>query len=308
MTRSGTSPGASVRSPTDTPSSPVTLGASAATLGAALLARERRGRRRAERLAAALSETLLNAINATDSETGAHVRRVARYALILAEANGADHSVQHEIERVALFHDIGKIHEALFDIIHERTRLTSEERQAIATHPARGAAVLAPLADFYPDLPAGVLAHHERWDGTGYPQGLSGTRIPYAARVVAVADSFDAVTHHRRYSRARGFGDAVAAIEAGRGTQFDPQLVDCMVTRDVLHALAEALRRAYDQPARRDRRRPPGTRLTAAPDVSFRWRPEELSTAAALPTTRGRSRPAARARQTPGPVRQKSPR
>jgi hypothetical protein len=125
---------------------------------------------------------------------------------------------------------------------------------------------------------------------------------------VALADSLDAVTHHRRYSRARGFRDAVAAIEAGRGTQFDPQLVDCMVSRDVLQSLAEALRRAYDQPARRERRRPPGTRLTAAPDVSFRWRPEELSTAAALPTTRGRSRPAARARQTPDPVRQKSPR
>jgi putative two-component system response regulator len=286
----------------------VSLGASAATLGAALLARERRGRRRAERLAAALSETLLNAIDATDAETGAHVRRVARYALILADAHGADDSMQHAIERVALFHDIGKIHEALFDIIRERTRLTAEERQAIATHPARGAAVLAPLADFYPDLPAGVLAHHERWDGTGYPHGLAGTRIPYAARVVALADSFDAVTHHRRYSRARGFRDAVAAIEAGRGTQFDPQLVDCMLSREVLDVLGRALRRAYDQPTRRDRRRPTGARSTAAPDVSFRWRAEELSAAASLPATRGRSRSGARAPRTPDPGRRKSPR
>jgi len=301
MPRSGTAPGASDRFP-------VALGASAATLGAALLARERRGRRRAERLAAALSETLLNAIDATDAETGAHVRRVARYALILADAHGADDSMQHGIERVALFHDIGKIHEALFDIIRERARLTTEERQAIATHPERGAAVLAPLADFYPDLPAGVLAHHERWDGTGYPHGLAGTRIPYAARVVALADSFDAVTHHRRYSRARGFRDAVAAIRAGRGTQFDPQLVDCMLSRDVLDVLAQALRRAYDQPARRDRRRPAGGRPTAGPDVSFRWRPDELSAAAALPATRGRSRPGARAPRTPDPARRKSPR
>lgn len=301
MPRSGTAPGANDRFP-------VSLGASAATLGAALLARERRGRRRAERLAAALSETLLNAIDATDAETGAHVRRVARYALILADANGADDSVQHAIERVALFHDIGKIHEALFDILRERARLTAEEREAIATHPARGAAVLAPLADFYPDLPAGVLAHHEQWDGTGYPHGLAGTRIPYAARVVALADSFDALTHQRRYSRARGLREAVAAIQAGRATQFDPQLVDCMLSREVLDVIARALRRGDAPPARRERRRPAGTRASAAPDISFRWRPEELSAAAALPATRGRSRPAGRAPRTPDPGRRKSPR
>src|SRR5579862_7876279 len=113
MTRSPPSDGESERPA-------VSLGASAATLGAALLARERRGRRRAERLAAALSETLLNAIDATDAETGAHVRRVARYARIIAGACGADDATKHAIERVSLFHDVGKIHEALFDIIHEQ--------------------------------------------------------------------------------------------------------------------------------------------------------------------------------------------
>jgi HD-GYP domain-containing protein (c-di-GMP phosphodiesterase class II) len=252
----------------------VALGASAATLGAALLARERRGRRRAERLAAALSETLLNAIDATDAETGAHVRRVAHYALILAKACGADDALQHEIERVALFHDIGKIHEALFDIIHEGTRLSADERRAIATHPARGAAVLAPLADFYPGLPAGVLAHHERWDGTGYPRGLAGTRIPYPARVVALADTFDAITHYRRYSRARGLREAAAAIRAGRGTQFDPALVDRMIAADVLQSLMDDARREAAPGTRRDRRRASAALTSRGPDVSFRWRDE----------------------------------
>ncbi|SRR5579883_96336 len=252
---------------------PVVLGASAATLGAALLARERRGRRRAERLAAALSETLLNAIDATDPETGAHVRRVARYALILAAAAGADDATRHEIERVALFHDIGKIHEALFDIIHEGTELTADERRAIATHPARGAAVLAPLAGFYPELPAGVLAHHERWDGTGYPQGLVGTRIPYHARVVSIADTLDAITHRRRYGHARGFREAMAVIRAGRGTQFDPTLVDRVEQPEVLRQIGDVMRSTH-RPATRhtERRAAVPIPTEPGPDVSFRWR------------------------------------
>ena len=104
---------------------------------------------------------------------------------------------------MALFHDVGKVHEALFDITHDDHILSAAERQEIATHPQRGANVVAPLSLFYPDLGDGVLAHHERWDGTGYPRGLRGTEIPLAARIVAVADTFDAITHHRHYDMAR---------------------------------------------------------------------------------------------------------
>src|SRR3954471_22751121 len=149
-----------------------TLAATAGILTGVLLIRERRRREAAERFAAASLEALLNAIDANDARTGAHVRRVAAYALILAHAAQLDSHQQKVVERVALFHDIGKIHEALFDIIHEDTHLTVAERRAIATHPNRGAKVLAPLAPFYPELAEGVLAHHERWDGKGYPNGL----------------------------------------------------------------------------------------------------------------------------------------
>src|SRR5471032_2660921 len=131
----------------------------AAAVGGALSVRERRARQAMERFAGASLETLLNAIEANDPDTGMHVRRVAAYALIIADAAGLDEHEQHAVERVALFHDIGKIHEALFDIVHEHARLTRAERRAIATHPDRGAEVLAPLAGFYPDLPAGVLSH-----------------------------------------------------------------------------------------------------------------------------------------------------
>src|SRR4051812_19451142 len=173
--------------------------AAATAAGALLLRNELKARQAAERIAAASLESLLKAIDANDPDTGAHVRRVASYALVLADAAGLSDHEKKSVERVALFHDIGKIHEALFDIIHDHRKLTPAERRAILTHPQRGAEVLAPLFGFYPDLPEGVLSHHERWDGSGYPRHLRGRRIPITARVVAIVDTFDAITHRRRY-------------------------------------------------------------------------------------------------------------
>lgn len=235
--------------------------------------RERRARRAAERFAAASLETLLNAIDANDAQTGAHVRRVATYALVIGEAAGLPDRECLNVERVALFHDIGKIHEALFDIIHDPTTLTPEDRRAIATHPRRGATVLAPLCGFYPELAEGVLSHHERWDGTGYPRHLRGRKIPLAARVVTIADTFDAITHGRRYRDARGAQHAANAIAAERGRQFDPDLVDLVlqppVWERIVDAHREAHRRQRAQPERRE-----GRRESPTPQITFRWRRE----------------------------------
>lgn len=250
--------------------SAIRLAVGAAT--GALFVREHQRRDSAERLAAALLETLLNAIDATDPLTGAHVRRVARYALILAAAADLDEHTQHEVERIALFHDIGKIHEALFDIIHDDQQLTPDERDAIATHPQRGADVLAPLAAFYPTLGEGVLSHHERWDGTGYPRKLKALEIPFAARVVAIADSFDAITHARRYRAGRSLSDATGLIARGRAAQFDPDLTDLFLSPPVLDDIGRAMREAAAPPqaAASDDRRQGQTEN--APDVTFRWR------------------------------------
>lgn len=248
---------------------PLTVGAAGAA-ASGLLYREHRIRANAERLSAATLETLLNAIDANDAVTGAHVRRVATFALILGEAAGFDERTLHSIERVALFHDVGKLHEALTDIFHDQSKLTPEERRAVTTHPLRGADVLAPLSAFYPDLGKGVAAHHERWDGTGYPRGLKGKRIPLPARVVAIADSFDAITHRRRYSSARSFSEAVKAIAAGRGTQFDPELVDLFLSPPVLAKIEKAMRRASVPQKKRQSRRRGSTQ--PVPDITFRWR------------------------------------
>ncbi len=259
----------------------LTAALTVAALAAWRSARERR--QSAERLAAATLETLLNAIDANDGVTGAHVRRVADYALVLADAVKLSPAARRQVERVALFHDVGKIHEALFDIVHDDDRLSPEERDAVATHPARGAEVLAPLCAFYPELPDGVVAHHERWDGGGYPRGLRGAAIPLAARIVAVADTFDAVTHARRYRAGSDADHGARVIAEGRGRQFDPALVDRFLAPDVF-ARVRQLMEAYaadeaDEQAAppRPRTRPRSERRArqreaTVPNVSFRWR------------------------------------
>lgn len=250
-----------------------TLSAVGVTAAAALLLKhELKGRQAAERIAAGALESLLKAIDANDPDTGAHVRRVAEYALVLADAAGLSEHERRSVERVALFHDIGKIHQALFDIIHDHRKLTPAERQQILTHPQRGADVVAPLAGFYPDLPEGVLAHHERWDGSGYPRHLKGRRIPLSARVVAIADTFDAITHRRRYRDSGSVEKAREVILQGRGTQFDPDLVDLFVFPPVFARILATERSVvhWQKPVRQRRT---GRDEKQGPDISFRWRP-----------------------------------
>jgi response regulator RpfG family c-di-GMP phosphodiesterase len=243
----------------------------------ALVLHERRQSQRTRRLAAAALETLLNAIDANDSQSGAHVRRVAAYSMTLARAAGVARSLVRSVERVALFHDIGKIHEALFDIVHdEDDDVTPEERELIATHPQRGADVLAPLSFFYPDLAEGVLAHHERWDGSGYPRGLRGEEIPIQARVVAIGDTFDAITYGRRYRRPHTLDQGIRVIAESRGKQFDPRLVDVFLEPDVLARIRGIARENWRRTTTSgdDRRRDAGAKV---PDVTFRWRDGPLT-------------------------------
>lgn len=246
----------------------------AATVGALLIRerRERRIRRSVERLGAATLETLVDTVEANNPATGGHMRRVAGYALILADAADMDERECRSVERVALFHDIGKIDGALTDIINDTHGLSAEEMRAVRTHPRRGADVLRPLAGFYPDLPEGVLSHHERWDGTGYPRCLRGQSIPVTARVVAIADTFDVVTHARSYSHPRTLADAISVIASGRGTQFDPDLADLFLSPPVMDRVQDALCAAQSPRSasgKRGRASPPHEDL---PDLSFRWR------------------------------------
>jgi HD-GYP domain-containing protein (c-di-GMP phosphodiesterase class II) len=244
--------------------------AAGALLGAFLF-RERQLRTRAERFSSAALESLLRAIDANDPQTGAHVRRVAAYSLILADALGVSDDERRTIELTALFHDVGKIHEALFDIVHDSRKLTAAERRAVRTHPARGADVLAPIASFHPWLADAVLAHHEWWDGSGYPRRLRGNRIPLAARVVMIADTFDALTYRRRYSSGRSTRKASRIICEAAGSQFDPALVDLMLQGPVFGKLQQA-HRTFSRRNGRIPTRKGAIARKRMPDVEIRWR------------------------------------
>lgn len=237
----------------------------------ALYYTERRKRIALERLGAACLESLLDAIDANNAETGAHVRRVAQYALTLACAADLDERMQHRVERVALFHDIGKIDEAVTDIVKESKKLTPEERRAIMQHPDRGADVLRPLSAFFPELPEGVLSHHERWDGGGYPRKLRGSAIPIEARIVSIADTFDAITAARPYTHARTLETAEKLVDEGRGSQFDPDLVDLFLSPPVIQDIARIMRRE-NAPKKAHGTRRKNAPAASLPDITFRWR------------------------------------
>jgi HD-GYP domain-containing protein (c-di-GMP phosphodiesterase class II) len=237
----------------------------------ALAVRRRHDQKLGERVAAAALEALLNAIDANDAQTGAHVRRVAAYSLVLAHAAGLDEHECSTIERVALYHDIGKINAALFDIVHDNEHLSEHERALIVTHPQLGADVIRPLNAFYPELYEGVLTHHERWDGSGYPRGLRGLAIPLQARIVALTDTFDVITNGRRYAREQSVASARTTIAAGRGTQFDPELTDLFLSDPVFEEIIATFHAANSpQIVRPDRRG--DANAVPAPDITFRWR------------------------------------
>jgi len=166
---------------------------------------------------------LSNAVEARDAYTGKHAERVTAYGMELARAVGLSIEESPQIEFGFLLHDIGKV--AVPDaILFKAGRLTTEEYSLIAQHPVVGAEILRDV-DFIGEGKLVVRHHHERWDGTGYPDGLSGEEIPLAARVFAVADTLDALTTDRPYRPAAGWEDARDEIHRYSGLQFDPTVV-----------------------------------------------------------------------------------
>jgi diguanylate cyclase (GGDEF)-like protein/putative nucleotidyltransferase with HDIG domain len=170
---------------------------------------------------------LLNAVDMRDRYTRRHSEDVARYALFLARQLGIDDELQVALHQASLLHDVGKI-AVPDDILRKPASLAPEEMDVMKQHVELGAVLVRDLADAEV-VADGVRFHHERWDGSGYVEGLSGEEIPLIARIIAVADAFSAMTTSRPYRRALRAGVALERLTAAAGTQLDPRLVDVFV-------------------------------------------------------------------------------
>jgi len=173
--------------------------------------------------AVAVIESLAAALEAKDSVTSLHLRRASRLAVRLAERVDPALARSEDFRFGCLLHDVGKVGVPA-RILSKPGALTADEWVVVRRHPQAGARVVRPLGLSATVLDV-VLAHHERWDGTGYPDGLAGGEIPLAARIFAVCDALEAMTAQRPYRRALSAEEAFARVRAEAGRQFDPEIV-----------------------------------------------------------------------------------
>jgi len=172
-------------------------------------------------------QALAAAVDAKDPYTQGHSQRVAEYAVALAKRTGLTDDEVGLVHTTGTLHDVGKI--GVPDAILKKPgRLEPEERQIMETHPALGEVIVRKAPKLVATLP-GVRHHHERWDGRGYPDGLQGEQIPRVARLLALADTFDAMTSDRPYRKGLSWETALAEIARSAGTQFDPELAPMFV-------------------------------------------------------------------------------
>jgi GAF domain-containing protein len=172
-------------------------------------------------------KSLAMALEARDAYTRGHSERVANLATRIAEQLGISEEERREIYSVALLHDIGKIG-VRDSILHKSEMLSDEEWKVIQSHPVFGDAILTPLR-FLTKVAGMVKHHHERWDGSGYPDNLKGEDIPLASRIVAAADAFDAITSDRPYRDRMTREKALSILKAEAGRQFDPRVVEALL-------------------------------------------------------------------------------
>jgi HD-GYP domain-containing protein (c-di-GMP phosphodiesterase class II) len=180
----------------------------------------------------------VRAIDARDPYTARHSEKVAAYAVELARALGLPPACCERIRLAGLLHDVGKL--ALErTVLHKAGPLSDEEWRQVRRHPELSAHIIGGVAHFATFV-AGARHHHERHDGYGYPDGLAGAAIPLDARILAVADAYDAMTSNRSYRPALPHAEAIRRIQAGAGSQFDPACVEAFATLELDPAETDA--------------------------------------------------------------------
>lgn len=202
-----------------------------------------------DRLNRELLQLMVKSIEARDSYTSGHSRRVERFAILIARAMGLPESETRRVGQAALLHDVGKIHEKYAPILQKTERLSPSEWAIIQHHPIDGAELVATMSQLKDLVPA-IRHHHERWDGAGYPDAIAGEAIPLMSRIIALADTIDAMTSERPYRPAMTEDEVRKEIYRGRGSQFDPVIVDRLMlagTWKTIFAPVHERRSAYGE-------------------------------------------------------------
>jgi putative nucleotidyltransferase with HDIG domain len=171
-------------------------------------------------------ELMVKAIEARDPYTSGHSVRVSAMSRALASEMRLPYERVELIATAALLHDVGKIHEKFAPVLRKEARLTEEEHKLLQEHPVKSAELVGVISGFKGVVLDSVRSHHERWDGNGYPDRLKGDQVPLGARIIAVADTVDAMRTDRPYRPAATYEETVRELERCRGTQFDPQIID----------------------------------------------------------------------------------
>ena len=204
-----------------------------ATLGAVWLVDARRRSRKTALIHRTMVELLLNTLCSGDPSTARHSRRVADLTDVVGSTFRMNREGRARLRVAALLHDLGKLDDDLSPIIHSDHKLDASERTQVKEHTNESADILQPLEALHPGIGLIVESHHERWDGAGYPQGLSGEGIPLESRIISVADVFDAMTQPRSYKEPLEMETALEEIRKGAGTRFDPRVVERIALPEV---------------------------------------------------------------------------
>jgi len=192
-----------------------------------------------QRLNTDLLRLMVKTIEAQDPYTSGHSLRVSECARAICQELGLRGKQQRNIETAALLHDIGKIDVAYNEILRQKGPLTSEQRQLIRDHPARGVDIVRSIRSIPGDVLACIRHHHERWDGNGYPDGLSGDEIPVGARIIMVCDTIDAMTTARPYRDPLPTSVVREELIKHSGGQFDRTIVDVVLRSGILETLVD---------------------------------------------------------------------
>ncbi len=202
----------------------------------------------------ALLQVLIKAIETRDPYTSGHSMRVS----ILAKAIGQDYGISgkrlEEVETAALLHDIGKVDGVYAQLIMKPHSLTQQEISIIRTHATKGAEFVAGLKTYSPEVVASIRHHHEKYDGSGYPDGLAKEEIPLPARIIQISDSVDAMLSDRPYRKALSLEAVYAELDRCAGTQFDPELISAITRSGTIGRVLEQLRSHGGNPDNQSRR------------------------------------------------------